>query len=367
VKEPKLNGPYPPDAPGRSESFFVRWYKDGERKTKKFTDQTRAKLFHQEKLAEHVGHPFNASMVALQKISVIEDAVLEFAGRDAAKALELEAEITRLKEENARFIQNAAAAAVPASGERQIESLTSDVRLLRTDLAVKLNSVPAAIVLCQLHWCLETKKWGRILDDSHRYIFNTYDEWRETHFQCFSIRTLKRAFKFLEDEKLIISKQPEGRKSRRKYYRLTAEGAKLASSQNLEAKWPIPKGQIAGSIDQSGPFPYSESKSTSNTSTRPQAALVTRSLHRNAEVEKELLRHIADLCGPEEMRNNGAMWRDRAKKEPRALRNAIEDLELRSDNYHLPAVKNAGAMLTAAFERCREQLARSLAHARAER
>jgi len=46
-------------------------------------------------------------------------------------------------------------------------------------------------------------------------------------------------------------------------------------------------------------------------------------------------------------------------------RNAIEDLELRSDNYHLAPVRNPGAMLMAALERCREQIARSLARTHA--
>jgi hypothetical protein len=66
MREPKLYGPYPPKAPGCSERYFVRWREEGNvRKGKAFTGGTVARLFYQEKLAEHAGQPFNASMVAL--------------------------------------------------------------------------------------------------------------------------------------------------------------------------------------------------------------------------------------------------------------------------------------------------------------
>ena len=111
MREPTISKLYPPERPGWSSHCFVRWYVNGERKTKKFTDPTRAQLFHQEKLAEHAGRPFNAGLMALQKVSVIERAIMDFASKDDARMLELEAENTRLSEEIAKFIQNAQAQA----------------------------------------------------------------------------------------------------------------------------------------------------------------------------------------------------------------------------------------------------------------
>jgi hypothetical protein len=339
--------------PGRSPQWTVRWYdKRGIRQTKNFTNEFQARAFHAEKEA---GHPLAPSELILKAVTMTKQYVAP------GRIHELEAENAQLKEENARLDQTAAG---PSGGDLQqeIEPLLSDVRLLRTDLAVELKSLPAAVILQQLHWCLE-KKWGRILDDGQRYIFNTYEDWRDRYFQCFSIPTLKRAFVLLERRRLVCSKQPEGRASRRKYYRLTAEGIKLIRSGNVRSKRADPRDQNDTLDGSKSAVPSSESESTSNTSTRPQAALVTRSLRHNAELENELLHHIAALCGPEEMKKNGPMWRTRARKEARALRNAIEDLKLRSDNYHLPAMRNPGAMLTTAFERCRDQLARSLTHA----
>jgi DNA-binding MarR family transcriptional regulator len=306
-----------------------------------------ARRFYEEKVTGQLVPRADLDLI-LKKVTEIKEFVAP------GKIHELEAENAQLKEENARLIQNAAA---PSDNpQHDIEPLISDVRLLRTDLAIKLGK-PASLVFQQLCWCLD-KKWGKILDDGHRYIFNTYKEWQARHFQCYSWQTVKRAFARLEEDGLVISKQPDGRRSRRKYYRLTAEGLNLNRSGESRPKRADPRAQNDTLDGSKSAVPSSERESTSNTSTRPQAALVTRAGHRNAELE--LLRRISELCGPEEMRKNGAMWRDRGRKEPRALRNAIEDLELRSDNYHLPDMKNPGAMLTSAFERCRGQLARSL-------
>ena len=104
MREPKLAGPYPPAVPGHSPRFYVRWYdQKGRRQTKTFGDRTRAELFHQVKLGEHAGQPFNSSMVTLQKLTLIERAVDEFKHREDARVLELEAENTRLVDENDRL------------------------------------------------------------------------------------------------------------------------------------------------------------------------------------------------------------------------------------------------------------------------
>ena len=76
-----------------------------------------------------------------------------------------------------------------------------------------------AIILQQLHYLLINKKNGKVIHGK-RWIYNTYSGWLE-YFPWMTERTLRRYFTRLEkEEKAIESCQPEGRRSRRKYYRL---------------------------------------------------------------------------------------------------------------------------------------------------
>lgn len=78
-----------------------------------------------------------------------------------------------------------------------------------------------SIVVQQLwYWLNPRRKSGKIID-GRRWIFNTYAEWRESNFPFWSEIHIKRLFLSLEKCGIIISCQPEGRISRRKYYRLS--------------------------------------------------------------------------------------------------------------------------------------------------
>lgn len=82
--------------------------------------------------------------------------------------------------------------------------------------AVGLNE---AIVIQQLHFLAKSPRSGKVIN-GHKWIYNTYAEWRE-YFPWWSERTIERIFKELEEVKqFVVSCQPEGRVSRRKYYRL---------------------------------------------------------------------------------------------------------------------------------------------------
>jgi hypothetical protein len=82
--------------------------------------------------------------------------------------------------------------------------------------AIGLNG---AIVLQQLHYRLTKTDHGRV-HAGHRWIFNTYEEWQKNDFPFWSTRTIQRVLLELETEKLIVTCRPEGRDSRRKYYRI---------------------------------------------------------------------------------------------------------------------------------------------------
>lgn len=83
-------------------------------------------------------------------------------------------------------------------------------------VAIGLNE---AIVLQQLFYLLNRPGNGKVLADGEKYIFNTYEQWAE-YFPFFSIPTLKRIFYSLEERGLVITIQPDGAMSRRKYYRI---------------------------------------------------------------------------------------------------------------------------------------------------
>lgn len=99
--------------------------------------------------------------------------------------------------------------------------------------AIGLNE---AIVVQQLHYLLLDPNHGRRVAE-HRWIFNTVEEWKCRYFPFWSIRTIKTIFTNLATLGLVVSCQPEGRISRRKYYRIDtvrmeqiADGAKFVPS-----------------------------------------------------------------------------------------------------------------------------------------
>ncbi len=82
--------------------------------------------------------------------------------------------------------------------------------------AVGLNE---AIFLQQLHFLLRLPSGGRDIS-GERWIWNTYGQWRETHFTFWSIPTIKAVILTLEKRGLLRSCQPDGAMSRKKYYRI---------------------------------------------------------------------------------------------------------------------------------------------------
>lgn len=100
-------------------------------------------------------------------------------------------------------------------------------------LRIGLNE---SIVLQQIHYLLRNPKFGRRIEE-HQWIFNTVEEWVCNYFPFWCPRTLKTIFANLERMNLVVTCQPEGRMSRRKYYRIDmermdrlAEGANVARS-----------------------------------------------------------------------------------------------------------------------------------------
>lgn len=150
-----------------------------------------------------------------------------------------------------------------------------------------------AIVLQQLHWLLGNPTNGKEIS-GERWLFNTYAAWRSSYFPFITERTLRRTFENLESMRLLVSCQPEGGISRRKYYRIdynaySARRAKLATS----------KGQN-GHLDRPNrPVPLTETSSKITSKTRPACASDVRPLPeqsgRKAEFERKKAESVASI------------------------------------------------------------------------
>lgn len=77
-----------------------------------------------------------------------------------------------------------------------------------------------AVILQQIHY-LVNSGGGRVID-GEQWIFDTYEELQRKFFPFFSVITLKRTMLKMESSGWLVSCQPEGVMSRRKYYRLSA-------------------------------------------------------------------------------------------------------------------------------------------------
>lgn len=111
-------------------------------------------------------------------------------------------------------------------------------------LAIGLNE---AIVLQQLHYLLLDPNHGRKIAE-HRWIFNTIEQWVVGYFPFWSGRSMRRIFASLSRQNLILTCQPEGRLSRRQYYRINtvrldaiSDAANLAPSMRPKTALPITK------------------------------------------------------------------------------------------------------------------------------
>ncbi len=90
--------------------------------------------------------------------------------------------------------------------------------MLLPKLAVKVG-LNEAVVMQQIHFLINLPEGGRIMDD-RKWIWNTHKQWHEKYFKWWSISTIKRTFESLEKMGAVISCQPDGRMSRKKYYRI---------------------------------------------------------------------------------------------------------------------------------------------------
>lgn len=94
-------------------------------------------------------------------------------------------------------------------------------------LGVVLGLNPS-IVVQQLHFWLENPRAGVVIDGK-KWIYNTYEEWKEGNFPFWSVPTIQRHFSSLEKDKLVVSAQfDKAAYDRGKYYRIDYEELQAA-------------------------------------------------------------------------------------------------------------------------------------------
>lgn len=110
--------------------------------------------------------------------------------------------------------------------------------------------------------------------------------------------------------------------------------------------------QVSSMSEQTGApetLSCGKSATTNKGCTRQNEGTSKRMSNRSRRVEEELMARLRRILSRQEMTKNGGCWRLRARDNPRALANAIEDCALRKDNYHKP-LRNVAAWLNKRFK-----------------
>jgi DNA-binding PadR family transcriptional regulator len=291
----------------------VAWYEDGKLARRTFTEANDAEVFYQEKLLGAV----DKTDLVLKEVTSIRKYITY------GKIAEIEAENVRLRDELEALRQRRPELGGSEKFQSAVassENFKSAVHVVRPEFEKAVGHRPA-IALQQLSWLLAQEKFGVELGDGRRYIYNTYAQWKSAYFENWSIPTIKRVFTSLEKGGWVDSKQPEGRRSRRKYYTLSPEGINLIrSAQSDNSNCALPSDQVDPSLASKRSVPTS----TKNENTSKQLLA--------PDGEQDLLGRIEECLGSTEMKNNGGMWRKRIRggpRERRGLRNTIEDFKNR--------------------------------------
>lgn len=179
--------------------------------------------------------------------------------------------------------------ATPSLGE-EIEECNFHSNLLIDDeplqvlpkLAVAIG-LDEAIVVQQLHYWLNPKRKSGKIINGRRWIYNTYAEWRETNFPFWSEIHIKRTFLILEKCGIIVSCQPEGAFSRRKYYRIN-EGFLLKAKRGELGNGNSERINQIHRTDQIDTFDVSKSDVPSTETTSERTSENTKSAFPKAEI-----------------------------------------------------------------------------------
>lgn len=125
--------------------------------------------------------------------------------------------------------------------------------------AIGLNE---AIVLQQFQYL--SRIGGRVID-GEKWVFDTYESLHEKFFPFWSIPTIQRTISSLEKSGWLLSCQPEGVMSRRKYYRISNQTRIHLTLEKLEEQFKTRKHQLDAMGVSDGGVPLTEIPKPENT------------------------------------------------------------------------------------------------------
>lgn len=147
---------------------------------------------------------------------------------------------------------------------RDTPSIIEEIPIvIMPSLAIALGIEFAAIVQ-RVAFCCQSPRSGKI-HEGRRWVYNTYEQWQRDHFPWWSVETVKDYFQVLERNGILVSKQLDGRLSRKKSYRVCegfsakltkryAEGL-IQERLKLSRKGKLPSDEIRPFIsDENGPM-----------------------------------------------------------------------------------------------------------------
>lgn len=96
-----------------------------------------------------------------------------------------------------------------------------------------------AMIIQQLHFLLLNDKCGKALEDGYKYVWNTYEQWKEQYFPFWETDTLKKYILGLEKKGLIISATIHNGYEKHKFYRINYDVLQ-ARIIEYKSKSPLP-------------------------------------------------------------------------------------------------------------------------------
>jgi DNA-binding MarR family transcriptional regulator len=297
---------------------------------------------------------------------MLSDVTKDDAATTEEEKARLLAELEAEKEKNARLGDELEALRrrrpeLPPSERAQpdkAENFQAAVLILRPALE-RIVGLKGAIVLQQLDWLLKQEGNGVVLGDGREYIYNTYAQWKSAYFPNWSIPTIKRLFTSLEKAGFVDSKQPEGRRSRRKYYTLSTEGIKLISSAQIEhPKRSLPRDQNDPGNGSKRALPITQNKNTPKHEHDHVHGPCGYSVEELKPPEQDLLDQIEELIANENRTQHfRTTWILRIRDFPTQVFSAIG--ETRSAKREGKVRKSVGGLLNWHFEQFRKASAKA--------
>lgn len=153
---------------------------------------------------------------------------------------------------------------------------TSPALLCQADLAIALGNINKAIILQKVYeWCClnEAKRSRAHRRDGYYWTYNSYEEWQSDHFGWLNVDTVRRLFKELEKDGLIVAAQYGVFKGDyRKWYRVNEAALRarlkgMGKSSGRVIPMPASGGQA---VQKAAPNARQQIKSSSLSNDNPQ-------------------------------------------------------------------------------------------------